>query len=98
MAHQSFGGPLQGGTTVALLAAAMSGGAVAGGVFSGPLPRVRRQGLQVVIAIMVWGMAMVGTSAAVAGGGAAVVVTVVISALAVPAFTRYRAPRTCLRG
>jgi MFS family permease len=178
MAHQSFGGPLQGGTTVALLAAAMSGGAVAGGVFSGPLPRVRRQGLQVVIAIMVWGMAMVGfglvsgaahgragpllwaalgflalggaadmisaafrstilqqeasddlrgrlqgvfvvvvaggprladavhgaaaamvgTSAAVAGGGAAVVVTVVIAALAVPAFTRYRAPRTCLRG
>lgn len=132
MAHQSFGGPLQGGTTVALLAAAMSVGAVAGGVFSGPLPRVRRQGLLVVIAIMVWGMAMVGfglvsgaahgragpllwaalgflalggaaaamvgTSAAVAGGGAAVVVTVVIAVLAVPAFTRYRAPRTCRRG
>jgi hypothetical protein len=178
MAHQSFGGPLQGGTTVALLAAAMSVGAVAGGVFSGPLPRVRRQGLLVVLAVAVWGAAMVGfglvsgaahgragpllwaalgflalggaadmvsaafrstilqqaasddlrgrlqgvfvvvvaggprladavhgaaaatvgTSAAVAGGGAAVVVTVVIAALAVPAFTRYRAPGIRLSG
>jgi hypothetical protein len=178
MAHQSFGGPLQGGTTVALLAAAMSVGAVAGGVFSGPLPRVRRQGLLVVLAVVVWGAAMVGfglvsgaahgragallwaalgflalggaadmvsaafrstilqqaasddlrgrlqgvfvvvvaggprladavhgaaaatvgTSAAVAGGGAAVVVTVVIAALAVPAFTRYRAPGIRLSG
>lgn len=60
LAHESFGGPLQGGTTVALLAAAMSVGAVAGGVFSGPLPRVRRQGLLVVIAVMVWGGAMLG--------------------------------------
>jgi hypothetical protein len=42
--------------------------------------------------------ATVGTSAAVAGGGAAVVVTVVIAALAVPAFTRYRAPGIRLSG
>ena len=35
IAHQSFGGPVEGGTTMALLAAAMSAGAVAGGVFSG---------------------------------------------------------------
>ncbi len=60
MAHQSFGGPVAGGTTMALLAAAMSAGAVAGGVFSGWLPRVRRQGLAVVVAIVVWGLAMVG--------------------------------------
>jgi MFS family permease len=60
MAHESFGGPLQGGTTVALLAAAMSVGAVAGGVFSGPLPRIRRQGLLVIVAIVVWGLTMVG--------------------------------------
>ena len=39
MAHESFGGPVEGGTTMALLAAAMSAGAVAGGVFSGWLPR-----------------------------------------------------------
>jgi hypothetical protein len=60
MAHESFGGPIEGGTTMALLAAAMSAGAVAGGVFSGWLPRIRRQGLAVVIAIVVWGAAMVG--------------------------------------
>jgi MFS family permease len=60
MAHQSFGGPVAGGSTMALLAAAMSAGAVAGGVFSGWLPRVRRQGLAVVVAIVLWGLAMVG--------------------------------------
>ena len=60
MAHESFGGPVDGGTTMALLAAAMSVGAVAGGVFSGWLPRIRRQGLAVVVAIVVWGVAMVG--------------------------------------
>ncbi|MFI5510227.1 MFS transporter [Mycobacterium sp. NPDC051804] len=60
MAHESFGGPVEGGLTMALLAAAMSVGAVAGGVFSGWLPRVRRQGLTVVWAIVVWGVAMIG--------------------------------------
>jgi hypothetical protein len=60
MAHQSFGGPIEGGTTMALLAAAMSAGAVTGGVFSGWLPRIRRQGLAVVIAIVAWGAAMIG--------------------------------------
>jgi hypothetical protein len=66
MAHQSFGAPVSGGTTIALLAAAMSAGAVAGGVFSGWLPRIRRQGLAVVVAIVIWGLAMVGFG--VAGG------------------------------
>jgi MFS family permease len=60
IAHQSFGGPVDGGTIMALLAAAMSVGAVAGGVFSGWLPRIRRQGLAVVVAIVIWGVAMVG--------------------------------------
>jgi MFS family permease len=60
IAHESFGGPVEGGTTMALLAAAISVGAVAGGVFSGWLPRIRRQGLVVVAAIVVWGLAMVG--------------------------------------
>ncbi len=173
IAHQSFGGPLQGGTTIALLAAAMAVGAVAGGVFSGWLPRIRRQGLVVVIAIAIWGLAMVcfgvgtgfahgrpgpmlwaaliflavggaadmasaafrstilqeaasdelrgrlqgvftvvvaggprladavhgaaaavvGTTVAAAGGGALVVIGVVIAALAVPVFVRYRVDR-----
>src|SRR6202008_4817566 len=60
MAHESFGGPLEGGTTMALLAAAISAGAVAGGGFSGWLPRIPRQGLVVVGSIGVWGLAMVG--------------------------------------
>ena len=60
LAHESFGGPVEGGTTIALLAAAMSAGAVAGGVFSGWLPRISRQGLTVVLAIVVWGAAMIG--------------------------------------
>jgi MFS family permease len=60
MAHQSFGGPVEGGTTMALLAASMAVGAVVGGVFSGWLPRIRRQGLAVVVAIVVWGVAMAG--------------------------------------
>ncbi|OBJ68047.1 MFS transporter [Mycobacterium sp. 1274756.6] len=60
IAHESFGGPIDGGTTLALLAAAMSIGAVAGGTFSGWLPRIDRQGLAVVVAIGVWGAAMVG--------------------------------------
>ncbi|KRE26472.1 MFS transporter permease [Mycobacterium sp. Soil538] len=68
MSHESFGGPVQGGTTMALLAAAMSAGAVAGGIFSGWLPRVQRQGLAVVVAIVAWGLAMVGFG--VAGGAA----------------------------
>ena len=60
MAHESFGGPVEGGTTMAMLAAAMSAGAVAGGVFSGWLPKIRRQGLAVVVAIVIWGGAMIG--------------------------------------
>ena len=66
MAHESFGGPLEGGTTMALLSAAMAVGAIGGGVFSGWLPRVRRQGVAVVVAIAVWGVAMVGFG--IAGG------------------------------
>jgi MFS family permease len=70
MAHESFGGPVEGGTTMALLSAAIAVGAVAGGVFSGWLPRVRRQGLAVVWAIVVWGLAMIGfgVAAGLAGG------------------------------
>ncbi len=65
MAHENFGGPVAGGTAMALLSAAMAVGAVAGGVFSGWLPRVRRQGLAVVVSIVVWGAAMAGFGLAV---------------------------------
>jgi hypothetical protein len=85
MAHESFGGPVEGGTTIALLAAAMSAGAVAGGVFSGWLPRIRRQGLAVVLAIVVWGLAMVGFGVAsgLAGGTAGLLLWIALAFLAV---------------
>ncbi|WP_420109618.1 MFS transporter [Mycolicibacter arupensis] len=69
IATADFGGPVEGGTTIALLAAAMSAGAVLGGVFSGWLPRITRQGLAIVVAISIWGMAMVGFGYAVSRGG-----------------------------
>ena len=69
IAYANFGGPVDGGSTMALLAASMSAGAVAGGVFSGWLPRIRRQGLVIIVSIVIWGTAMVGFGAAIARGG-----------------------------
>lgn len=85
MAHESFGGPIEGGTTMALLAASISVGAVAGGVFSGWFPRVRRQGLAVVASILVWGLAIVGFGVAggLAGGRAGPVLWIALAFLAV---------------
>lgn len=85
IAHQSFGGPTDGGTTMALLAAAMSVGAVLGGVFSGWLPRIRRQGLTVVVAIVIWGLAMIGfgVAAGLAGGRAGPMLAVAVVLLAI---------------
>jgi MFS family permease len=85
MAHQSFGGPVEGGTTMALLAAAMSAGAVAGGIFSGWLPTIRRQGLAVVLAIVAWGLAMVGfgVAAGAAHGTAGVMLWIALGCLAI---------------
>lgn len=60
IAHEGFGDPADGGTVIALLSAAISVGAVIGGVFSGWFHRIDRQGLAVVISIVVWGLAMVG--------------------------------------
>ncbi|OSC41853.1 MFS transporter [Mycobacterium decipiens] len=60
IAHDSFGGPLGGGTAMALLSAAMAVGSMIGGVFSGWLPRIRRQGLAIVASITAWGLAIVG--------------------------------------
>jgi MFS family permease len=60
MADESFGGPSEGGLAFALLFAAIPTGAVVGGVFSGWVSRIERQGLAVVVAILVWGAAMAG--------------------------------------
>lgn len=85
MAHESFGGPVEGGTVMALLSASIAVGAVAGGVFSGWLPRIRRQGLAVVIAIVVWGLAIVafGAAAGLADGSAGLMLSIAVGALAV---------------
>ncbi|MGH3414350.1 MAG: MFS transporter [Marmoricola sp.] len=71
IAHQSFGGPVTGGLAFALLFAGIPVGAVLGGIFSGWVSRVSRQGLAVVCAIVVWGVGMVvfGVASGLAGGG-----------------------------
>ncbi|RYB94173.1 MFS transporter [Nocardioides oleivorans] len=60
MAHVDFGGPSEGGLAFALLFAAIPAGAVIGGVLSGWVSAVERQGVAVIAAIIVWGLAMVG--------------------------------------
>ena len=60
LADVAFGGPDEGGVAFALLFAAIPAGAVVGGVLSGWVSRVERQGLAVILAILVWGAAMVG--------------------------------------
>ncbi|MBM7367478.1 MFS transporter [Gordonia hydrophobica] len=63
MAHESFGGPTDGGVAFAILFIAIPLGAVVGGVLSGWVSRVERQGRAVVVCIVIW-----GASIAVAGG------------------------------
>nr|WP_300054009.1 MFS transporter [uncultured Nocardioides sp.] len=60
LADVAFSGPDEGGIAFALLFAAIPAGAVVGGVLSGWVSRVERQGLAVIVAILVWGVAMVG--------------------------------------
>jgi MFS family permease len=58
MAERTFGDPPGGGPALGLLFAAIPAGAVLGGLFSGWLTRIRRQGVAVTIAICVWGLAV----------------------------------------
>ena len=60
VADVAFSGPNEGGVAFALLFAAIPAGAVVGGVLSGWVSRVERQGLAVIVSILVWGVAMVG--------------------------------------
>ncbi|SDS90085.1 Transmembrane secretion effector [Nocardioides scoriae] len=66
IAHLDFGGPEGGGLAFALLFAGIPIGAVLGGVFSGWVSRVERQGVAVLASVTVWGLAMVGFGGAVA--------------------------------
>jgi MFS-type transporter involved in bile tolerance (Atg22 family) len=56
MAQRTFGDPPGGGHALGLLYASIGIGAVLGGLFSGWLPRVRRQGVAVIVAISIWGL------------------------------------------
>ena len=55
MAVDTFGGTVDGGVQQGLLYAAIPIGMVAGGVLSGWLQKVQRQGVAVVVAVCVWG-------------------------------------------
>src|SRR5690606_34555866 len=65
IAHETFGDPATGGVALGLLFASMSVGAVLGGVASGGVARVRRQGRAWIVCIALWGLAMVGFGVAV---------------------------------
>ena len=65
MSHVDFGGPRNGGLGLAVLFAALPVGAFLGGVFSGWVSRVRRHGVAVAAAIVVWGLAIVAMGLAV---------------------------------
>jgi len=85
MAHTSFGGPDEGGLAFAVLFAAIPAGAVLGGVFSGWVSRIERQGLAVVWSIVVWGVAMAGfgVAAGLAAGSAGVMLGAAVLMLVV---------------
>jgi MFS family permease len=85
IAHVSFGGPDEGGLVFALLFAAIPVGAVVGGVFSGWVSRVDRQGYAVIVCIVVWGAAMAGFGVAVgfAEHGSTVLLAVALLMLAI---------------
>lgn len=85
VAHVSFGGPPGGGLAYAVLFAAMPVGVVLGGVVSGWVSRVRRQGLAVVACIAVWGGAVVllGLAVLAANGPSTVLLSCAAVALAI---------------
>lgn len=58
-----------GAATAGVLLAAIAAGSLLAALFSGPLGRVRRQGLAVVWSITLWGVSITGMGAMVAAGG-----------------------------
>lgn len=58
IATETFGGPPEGGIVFSLLFASLAAGSALAGIFSGWVSKVERQGLAVIVAILVWGAAM----------------------------------------
>ncbi|GAA2002860.1 MFS transporter [Brevibacterium samyangense] len=56
----TYGGPPDGGLVFSLLFASIAAGSALGGLFSGWVSKVERQGLAVVFAVVAWGVAMTG--------------------------------------
>lgn len=81
MADIDFGGPAGGGVAFAVLFAAMPAGAFLGGVLSGWVSRVERQGLAVILAILAWGGAITGFGVAVALADGALMPWLVLAVL-----------------
>ncbi|MGO1401285.1 MAG: MFS transporter [Flaviflexus sp.] len=65
IAHESFGSEMDGGLAFGILYAAIPFGAALGGVFSGWVSRIQRQGRAVILAIVAWGLSMTGFGIAV---------------------------------
>lgn len=67
MAEHTFGGPVGGGPQLGLLNAGMAIGVLLGGLTGGWLTRIHRQGVAIVVAICLWGgaMVMLGTTSAI---------------------------------
>jgi MFS family permease len=86
MAQRTFHDPKGGGLALGVLYAAIAVGSVTGGLFSGWLHRVRRQGVAVIVAICIWGLGVtafgllpvpwLAVAALVIGGAADLVSTV----------------------
>ncbi|MFI7676188.1 MFS transporter [Actinophytocola sp. NPDC049390] len=60
MAERTFGDPHGGGLALGLLYAAIPVGAVIFGLFSGWLSNIARHGVGVTVAVIVWGLAIIG--------------------------------------
>lgn len=85
IAAETFDGPPEGGIVFSLLFAALAGGSALAGIFSGWVSRVERQGLAVIVAIVVWGAAMTvfGLSLELAAGFWLTALVVALAAMAV---------------
>ncbi|MCL1838047.1 MAG: MFS transporter [Propionibacteriaceae bacterium] len=68
MAHKYFNGSIEGGFEFALLNTGMAVGAAIGGLFSGWISSVKRQGLAVIGAVLIWGLSIVGFGLGVEAG------------------------------